>query len=818
MFLTRAKVEGFGKLVDKEFSFKPGLNVVFGPNESGKTTLAKFLLYTLSAPSEDALRYKPWNADVFGGFVETSDGVFKFGESRESNISRTVLESVAFLLEDDDIETVVLDRNIIEGSLRKKSEKTDEGRLLKSAIQNIGKMDLKACIEELSSDLEKVETEIREMKEKITARNKLYMEKRTVESQIKQYEITLDNLRKQLSKLSEERKESLSNEINQIKRKIESLKTELAKHKWVETVDSESIQELSLVFERERNIKNQLNRLENEDSELQKNIDSKSADLEDRLKLLGATSEKDLENISLRLKHLNLLAKMYGDSIKETSVEDPLWNLFLENPAILDEAEEEEQRFQEDKTVLEQDKRSLQEQIERTENTAKYSKDLSVISAIAGIVLFVLGLLFKNISLFMYIPSALFLVISVIFIARWRKNLSLIDVLEESLVQLSIKEPQSSNIWKILRQYGISDLKLLRRKYTEFLEWKAKNIEKERQIEQLKTIEQEIIRELSKFGVNGAAQMIVSAVENLQRTFNEIQEIIYEKESMERKLMQVRGEYLSLQKELKSLTDFIEEKLREMNLGREDVDRYHELYGKYSGLKAELFDAQKRLEELEENLSVENMDATIAELKFTIAEVEKKLSESKAFYENLVEKINGLPVNLTSLNALLISRDETSLKMHLVKYLGSLVPKVYDYLQKKFDEFVDSYYKIFNEEFTRFFYNVSGQPRNFVVSPDLSIKVVVEGDLKEPSEYLSGSTKDLLIFGMKNALYKTFFDDNMPLVIDNTLIRFDDERLGRILEYLKNESNYRQIIFMTSDSRILKIYGNENINIIHLEG
>ncbi|MBP7303210.1 MAG: AAA family ATPase, partial [Fervidobacterium sp.] len=36
MFLRRAKIEGFGKLTDKEFSFKPGMNVVFGPNESGK--------------------------------------------------------------------------------------------------------------------------------------------------------------------------------------------------------------------------------------------------------------------------------------------------------------------------------------------------------------------------------------------------------------------------------------------------------------------------------------------------------------------------------------------------------------------------------------------------------------------------------------------------------------------------------------------------------------------------------------------------------------------------------------------------------------
>ena len=85
--------------------------------------------------------------------------------------------------------------------------------------------------------------------------------------------------------------------------------------------------------------------------------------------------------------------------------------------------------------------------------------------------------------------------------------------------------------------------------------------------------------------------------------------------------------------------------------------------------------------------------------------------------------------------------------------------------------------------------------------------------MKDPSEYLSGSTKDLLIFGIKNALYKTFFDFNMPLVIDNTLIRFDDDRLAKILDYLKDESNYRQIIFMTSDSRILK-YRNENVNTI----
>jgi len=38
-----------------------------------------------------------------------------------------------------------------------------------------------------------------------------------------------------------------------------------------------------------------MTKLESEEKELQKSIDSKSAELESKLKLLGATSEKDLE-------------------------------------------------------------------------------------------------------------------------------------------------------------------------------------------------------------------------------------------------------------------------------------------------------------------------------------------------------------------------------------------------------------------------------------------------------------------------------------------------------------------------------------------
>jgi len=52
--------------------------------------------------------------------------------------------------------------------------------------------------------------------------------------------------------------------------------------------------------------------------------------------------------------------------------------------------------------------------------------------------------------------------------------------------------------------------------------------------------------------------------------------------------------------------------------------------------------------------------------------------------------------------------------------------------------------------------------------------------------------------------YKTFYDGSLPLVIDNTLIRLDDDRLKRVCEYLNEESELRQIILMTSDRRVLE--------------
>ena len=79
MKIKKIRVNGFGKLKDLSLRFTDGLNVVYGGNESGKSTLHRFIgavFFGLFKPytktrqySPEYDRYLPWNTDVYGGSI-----------------------------------------------------------------------------------------------------------------------------------------------------------------------------------------------------------------------------------------------------------------------------------------------------------------------------------------------------------------------------------------------------------------------------------------------------------------------------------------------------------------------------------------------------------------------------------------------------------------------------------------------------------------------------------------------------------------------------------------------------------------------------
>ena len=80
MEIQEIKVNAYGKLKDKNVSFNKGLNIVYGKNESGKSTLLHFIVNSLYGISKnkkgkeysDFEQYEPWQGEEFSGKLSYS--------------------------------------------------------------------------------------------------------------------------------------------------------------------------------------------------------------------------------------------------------------------------------------------------------------------------------------------------------------------------------------------------------------------------------------------------------------------------------------------------------------------------------------------------------------------------------------------------------------------------------------------------------------------------------------------------------------------------------------------------------------------------
>lgn len=88
MRIEKLWIEDFGKFHQQKFNFAPGLNIFTGANESGKTTMRRFIramFYGLErerglrARTDDYTKYAPWEFGNFQGSMEfvTEDGRFR---------------------------------------------------------------------------------------------------------------------------------------------------------------------------------------------------------------------------------------------------------------------------------------------------------------------------------------------------------------------------------------------------------------------------------------------------------------------------------------------------------------------------------------------------------------------------------------------------------------------------------------------------------------------------------------------------------------------------------------------------------------------
>lgn len=92
MTIREISILGFGKFHDRTISFDDGINVIYGENESGKSTIHSFLSAIfygmprargIARETDLYAHYLPWKGDVYGGSITVSEGGHDYRITRD---------------------------------------------------------------------------------------------------------------------------------------------------------------------------------------------------------------------------------------------------------------------------------------------------------------------------------------------------------------------------------------------------------------------------------------------------------------------------------------------------------------------------------------------------------------------------------------------------------------------------------------------------------------------------------------------------------------------------------------------------------------
>ncbi len=262
MKLDKLKINSYGKLREKEMEFGKNINIIYGKNESGKSTMLSFILSMLYGVSKNKKgkeisnyeKYKPWNSDEFSGkIIYTLDDNEKYQVFRDFNkknvkIFNEKMDDISnefnidkvrgneFFYEQTNITEELFLATLVSQQQEVKLEKNEQTVLIQKITNLVGtgedNISFKKSIDKLNKkQLEEIGSDrTREKPINILERNieKLELERRNAEKS----ELLKDDI--------EDSKTNLNKKVNEIDKAITLLK-ELKEIQQKEDIEKEKI-------------------------------------------------------------------------------------------------------------------------------------------------------------------------------------------------------------------------------------------------------------------------------------------------------------------------------------------------------------------------------------------------------------------------------------------------------------------------------------------------------------------------------------------------------------------------------------------------
>ena len=112
-----------------------------------------------------------------------------------------------------------------------------------------------------------------------------------------------------------------------------------------------------------------------------------------------------------------------------------------------------------------------------------------------------------------------------------------------------------------------------------------------------------------------------------------------------------------------------------------------------------------------------------------------------------------------------------------------------------------------------------GRYKNVVLNDEEGLTVEVQNGSYMPAYRLSTGTIDQMYLSLRLSALNEISNESLPIILDEALAYFDDDRIANILKYLKTNFENNQIILFTCSNREVEILKKLNIeyNLINLE-
>lgn len=289
MKINKIKINSYGKLKEKEVKLKDEINIIYGKNESGKSTLLNFIVNSFYGISKnkkgkeysDVEKYTPWLGEEFSGKLEyelnnkNKYEIYRDFKKKNPKIFNENMEDISkefnidkskgneFFYEQTKVDEELFLSTVVVGQQEVKLGKQEQNILVQKIANLVGTGDdnvsYKRAIDRINRRLLDEIGTPRSREKPINIINKKIEDLEQKKQELEKYEDIKYEIEENKNKLEEEISDlnNKNNLLKEIKIINEKEKIEKEKIKIKENIKKENIEKIKLIKEKINKIKNE---------------------------------------------------------------------------------------------------------------------------------------------------------------------------------------------------------------------------------------------------------------------------------------------------------------------------------------------------------------------------------------------------------------------------------------------------------------------------------------------------------------------------------------------------------------------------------